>query len=251
MNEADLAEKKRRITLAVKVVLLVGACAVLAPVVFLAIKGLVGLIVAGVIALVAVNLAPVFAEWVGDWRLKAIKAAAAANPIETLQLDYAQRQEALGQFRQSITNFVTAVKNFEDRLDGFKKKWPEEAPKFEEQREKMKEIVSLRRKKLHEAEASLVKYDAEIDKAKALWEMAQEAAKMNKAAGMKDDDFMAKIKVETAIDSVTSSMNSAFAELETSLDQQEAEKNAMALLEHKPSDRLVPLKSSEEVKVKK
>jgi len=119
------------------------------------------------------------------------------------------------------------VKNFEDKLDGFTVKFPKEAPKFKENFEKMKELLNLRRKKYKDADHTLDLYNGEIDKAKAIWEMGLEAAKMNAAAGMKDDDFMAKIRVETALDSVTTSMNTAMAELETSLIEEDDEKQML------------------------
>lgn len=229
MNETDLIAKKERIENIVKGILLFAALAVIGPVVFLAVKGIVGLMIAGGLGLITINTAPVIAEWFSDWRLKAIKMAAMANPIETLQLDYAQRQEALGRFKDNIKTFDTSVRNFQDKLEGFKIKFPKDTAKFQDTYDKMHQLLDLRKRKYKDAEKTLALYDGEIDKAKAIWEMGQEAAKMNQAAGMKED-YMAKIKVETALDSVTTSLNSAMSDLETSLIEEDAEK---ALLEHK------------------
>lgn len=247
MNETDLVEKKKRITTVVKGTLAVGACVFVAPVVFLAIKGLVGFVIAGAIGLVTINLAPVIAEAIGNWRIKAIKALAAANPIETLQIDYTHRRESLAQFKEAIKGFDVSVKNFEGKFEDFKVRFPVEAPKFQETLERMKELLSLRRKKYKEADNTLDMYQGEIDKAKAIWEMGLEASKMNAAAGMKED-YMAKIRVETALDSVTSSLNTAMADLETSLIEEADEKALHApQMEHKDVIDVPAIKSKERV----
>jgi hypothetical protein len=64
---------------------------------------------------------------------------------------------------------------------------------------------------------------------------------------MKDDDFMAKIRVETALDSVTSSLNTAMAELETSLIEEEDEKKMSPLLHQKEVIDVAAVKSKEKI----
>ncbi|MFT3870895.1 MAG: hypothetical protein QM715_20775 [Nibricoccus sp.] len=184
---------------------------------FIAIKGLVGLIVAAAVSLVVVNLIPWFSAIVANWRLKALKHEAAKNPIETLQNDYRKRIEALQAFRQSILNSKAEVASFRDKLDGFKKQYPADAAKFDEQYHQMLALLKLRGKKYEEAKGNLERYDGEITRAKAIWDMAQAAAAMNKAAGVDADEFFAKIQVETALDSVQKNLNLAFADLEMSL----------------------------------
>ena len=193
-------------------------CFIVAPFIFLAIQGAIGLIIAAVIALIAINLAPWFGDLLANWRLKLIKAEAARNPVETLQNDYMAKQDALKKFANAITTFATEIKNFTDKMNSFKQQWGEtEAKTFAEQREKMNQLLTLRRRKYAEAEKALQTYSLEIKKAESIWEMGKAANRMNKAAGMTDDDFLARIKKDTAMDAVTSSMNRAFAELETSL----------------------------------
>jgi hypothetical protein len=87
----------------------------------------------------------------------------------------------------------------------------------------MKLLLEVRRKKYTEAEKTLQEYSIQIKKAESIWIMGQEAAKMTAAAGMTDEDFMQKLKVDTALDSVSSTMNRAFAELETSLMEEKKE----------------------------
>lgn len=229
MTEQELEKRKQRIMKIGKVGLLALVGFVVAPFIFLAIKGLIGLVVAAGIGLLLINITPVLMEKFANWRLKAIKAEAAKNPIETLQRDFGQRQDALQRFREAITTFSAATMTFGDKLDGFKEQFPKDATKFEQQLAKMKKLLDIRRLRYKEAEDALEQYAAEIDRAKAIWAMGLEAAKMNKAAGMTEEDFLAKIKVETALDSVQTSMNTAFAELETSLLEAKVEKEVLAL----------------------
>jgi hypothetical protein len=77
--------------------------------------------------------------------------------------------------------------------------------------------LDIRQKNYRRAVQELMAFDLEIRKAGAIWDMAQAAISMNQAAGMTEDDFLAKISRETAIDSVTTNLNSAIADLETSL----------------------------------
>jgi hypothetical protein len=146
-----------------------------------------------------------------------LKHEAAQNPIETLQNDYNRRRQALGFFRDSILNSKASVMAFGDKLDGFKKQFPDDAPKFDAQYQQMVTLLKLKGKKYEEAKSNLALFDGEINRARAIWEMAKAAAEMNKAAGVDTDAFFAQIQTETALDSVQKSLNVAFADLEMSL----------------------------------
>jgi len=226
MNDLEL--KRDRIEKVVKIVSLLVVGFFVAPVVFISIKGLIGLVIAGAISLVVVNLIPWFSAVVANWRLKALKHEAARNPIETLQNDYRKRIDALQAFRQSILNSKAEVASFRDKLDGFKRQYPADAAKFDEQYRQMLALLKLRGKKYEEAKGNLERYDGEITRAKAIWDMAQAAAAMNKAAGVDADEFFAKIQVETALDSVQKNLNLAFADLEMSLVDEKSSDNKAA-----------------------
>jgi hypothetical protein len=223
-NEIDVVRQKQKIVTLVKVGMFVLTGFVVAPAIFVAIKGMVGLAVAAVAGLFMINVTPAIADAFANWRLKLIKAEAGRNPIETLQIDFGKRQDALHRFKDAINTFSASVMNFSDKLEGFRVQFPQDSEKFDSQLAKMKKLLEIRRNRYKEAEAAVKQYAAEIDRAKAIWDMGLEAAKMNAAAGMTEEDFMQKIKVETALDSVTKSMNSAFAELETSLEEEEGDK---------------------------
>lgn len=217
----ELELKRKRIDMIGKGLALLAISFVAAPIVLVALPGLVGLVATLAIGVTAVNVAPVFTMKVANWRIKAKKAEAAKNPVETLQNEYGRREAALGQFREAINTFASKVQTFADKVATFKTQYPEEVEKFANQLAKMKQLLELRKSKYRVAKSKLEEYAEEIQKAGAIWEMGQAAAEMTQAAGMTEGDWEAKIMVETALNSVTENMNRAFAELETSLIDEE------------------------------
>jgi hypothetical protein len=198
------------------------ALGVAAPLLIAGVEALLAVAVAGVLGITVIGVAPLAAMRFANWRLREIKAEATRNPIETLQSVFVEKQAALSTFSASITDFQTEVSNFSDKVDGFKKTYPQDAAKFQEQLDKMKELLKLRRGNYKEALKEMELFESEIKRASAIWDMAQAAAAMNKAAGLNEDDILERIKTETAVDSVQKSLNRAFAELETSLTEENA-----------------------------
>jgi hypothetical protein len=98
MNEIELVQRKQRIKSIAQLGLLGFAGLLVSPFVFLAVKGVIGLALSAVIGLIIVNFAPVVGEVLGNAKIKAIKAEAARNPIETLQRQWGERKEALAAF---------------------------------------------------------------------------------------------------------------------------------------------------------
>lgn len=229
MSAIPVELRKQIITNRVKIALLALAALVVAPVVFMIVKGLVGLALAGLLGLAIVNFAPVAAMKFANWRLKAIKAEASRSPVETMQAVYQEKDDALTAFAARVEDFATEVLNFDDKLAGFSKEFPGEAERFRATAAAMRELLERRRMRLTQARAELRNFAAEIRKADAIWKMGLAAASMHKAAGMTEDDFMQRIKTETAIDAVQSSLNRALAQLETSLAEE------VPALEHSPS----------------
>ncbi len=248
-NSLSPEARKQRAELAVKIVGLLAVCLVLGPFFFVILHGLgaIAAMIAGAAAVfTVVKFLPWFALKVGNWRLKAIKAEASRNPVETLQNDYGKRSQALGEFREKIVSFSAEVKNFAGKLVDFNKQYPLEAPKFKEQLGKMKQLLELRQRKYSQAQDNLVAYELEIQKAGAIWDMGQAAAKMNEAAGMTEEDFLAKIQVETAMNSIQTNLNAAFADLEISLlddDKEKAQKLFADKQQGQIADQVVDVES--------
>jgi hypothetical protein len=214
MNDLEL--KKNKIMTVVKIVSMVITGFLVAPFVFIAIKGLLGLLIAGVVSFIIINFIPWFALKIANWRLKALKHEASKNPIETLENQYQLREEALVQFRENITRFHAEVKNFYTRKEEHKQRYPEQGGKFDEQYNQMRQLLDARSRKYVQAQQNLKRFADMIEQKRSEWEVAKAAASMSQAAGM-GEEFINKLMADTAVESVTTNLNLAFAELETSL----------------------------------
>lgn len=214
----NLEPKRKRIEAFVKIAALLVLGFIIQPFVFLAIKGLVGLVVAGVSSLLAINVIfPWLAMKVANWRIKVIKYEASLNPIETLQNEYMQHEQSLLSKQDHIVAFAADVKGFAGELEELKQKFPAKAPMFNEQYQNMRALLENRKQKYEAAKEALLLFANQIEEAKAIWKVAQSALRVTKTAGSVQDEFFSRLKTETAFDSVQLSMNTAFAELEGSL----------------------------------
>lgn len=223
----DEQQKQRFITVA-KWGVGILAAAVIAPIALLALKGILGLAAAATIGIVGINLAPVIATKLSNWKYRALAAeeiehieklsnAAAANPIETLMQQSLEKREASDQFKTAITMFRTEVTNFADQIKVFAKDYPEDVGRFNSQLDAMNKLLKFREDRYSTLQKELKNFDDAIKKAQAMWNMSLAAHKMNELAGMEIGDPFEKIKADSAINSVMTSMNKAFAEMETAL----------------------------------
>jgi hypothetical protein len=225
----DLDIKRNKIQNVAKLGAAGVVCFLVAPFILIVIKGLLGLIVAATIGVAAIQLAPLVAVKFANWRLKQYKAEAAKNPIETLQNDYNKRAQALNSFRDRIAETITAISNFSDMVDEYRKKHPDLVPKYQEQLDKMKQVLALRKQKYKTANTDLKDYWDKISMASDEWNMAQATLKANKDIGAMDgEEFMQKIMADTAIDSVKNALNQSFSELDLALTDEEAQKQVEA-----------------------
>lgn len=215
MNDLEL--KRKRIETVVKV-LGVGVVGFLvAPFAFIAIKGIVGLIVIAAISLLVINVAvPWFAVSIANWRLKALKAAAAANPIEMLENQYIKRESNLVKIRDNIKEFHVVVQELWSQIQEHNQRYPDRPSQFFEKYNKMKALLALRGQKYKAAQANLMKFSQLIDEKRSDWKIAQSAAKASKLAGI-GEDFQSKLLTDTALSTIQDGLNLAFSELEVSL----------------------------------
>ena len=224
MTEVEL--KKEQLAKAVKFGLLGLFCAVVAPVAWMAVTGIAGMLVAVGVGIVGWNVAPVLALKAANMKYRAIDAekvdhikkvqqAATENPIETLRLEYTAREKDLKVKETGITEYRTGMKDYKGKRDDFAKRYPQEANMWDEQFNAMKENLATREAKYSKAQSELVQFGETIEKFDAMWKMGQATQKMNALGGGNADDDMTRIKLQAAVDSVRSSMNKAFAEMET------------------------------------
>jgi hypothetical protein len=187
------------------------------PFILATIEGMLGLLVAGAIAGGVYFAMPALQSAAINMRLKMIKAEAAKNPIETLEAEYLRRADLLDQRKTAIGNFDAKTRTFGDKLDGFKRDYPTEAPKYQQIYDNMLLLLKRQNQQWMIAAKGLKAFDGEIKKAKAMWAMAIAANEAQAGSGLGDDQFYAKLKTETALDAIQDGMNGAFSQLDTLL----------------------------------
>jgi hypothetical protein len=200
---------------------------VVSPIIFMVVKGILGLALAASIGLILVNVAPVISMKVANWKIKLIVAEARENPIETMVNLLAEKRKAFSVFKENVMTAATACKNFEQKAKQFALQYPARAQEFTVQVAAMQNLVNRKKIALQQAQEMLVHGDNKLDEMRAYWEISQAAQAANKAAGMDTSDMFEKLKADTAVDSVFESMNRAFADLEVT-----------AALENNPSETM-------------
>lgn len=221
-SSQSLDPRARRWGIAAKYAALLVVGFVVAPYVFTAITGLVGLIAAGVILGVTWMVLPAAESFAANMRIKLIKHEASKNPIESLEQEYLRRTQMLNERKVKIETLAAKTAGFGTKLKQFKRDYPSEASTYQEIYDKMVLLLDRSRDQWVLGEQKLVEFNHEIDKAKAKWDMALAAADLRQDAGQVEQEFFAKLRVECSFDTIELGMNSAFAQLDTLLMESEA-----------------------------
>lgn len=193
------------------------------PFILATITGMLGLIVAVGIALTVWALSPSIETTAKNLRLKALKAAAAANPIETLQNEYLRRSTMLEDRKIAIDRTDANTRTFGDQLTQFKQQFPNDVPRLQADYDNMVTLVKRQRAQWSQAYKGLGQFQHEIDRAKALWSLAQSANAAKMGSGLGEDEFNAKLKTDTALETVQLGMNEAFSQLDGLIAESDAQ----------------------------
>jgi hypothetical protein len=198
--------------------MLVG-CTVLAPVVFLAVKGLVGLIVAVLLGYSVIQFAPVVALWLANLRLKALVGEVSRNPIETMQNLYLEKAAALDTAEQRIVAFQAEIANFDENIVEFKRQYPDDAGSYEEISSKMKAGLRAMKQAQTEARAALADLKERIKKAEMIFNMAKAAQSVTALSRQGERAVFQDIESQVAFGAVQRKLNVSLASLDAALSQ--------------------------------
>lgn len=213
----DLEARRKHIETWAKVLGLGVAAFLFAPFAIATIQGLISLIVVSVVGLAVVNVGvPWFGVTLANWRLKALKSAAAANPIETLENQYADRQTALLAIRDNIKQSYAVLQDLYSQIQKHNEQFPGSPSQFTDKYNKLKQLVELRGNKYKQAQQNLLAFNELIEEKRSDWKIAQTMAKASQLANV-GEDFQSKLLKDTALSTVQDGLNLAFSELETSL----------------------------------
>ncbi len=197
------------------------------------------------VGIIVINAMPVASMKIANWRLRALKAEAERNPIETLQSQQLELVTALDNEANAIKSFDTEVSNFRSSLqkeldNGF----PDAAASGLPTLQNMEKLLSFRRVKYKRAQARIVDRAKKIELAESKWRVALAAQKVTAASGETNLNALGQILESIAFGSVESAVNTSMAELRTAIMVEEVpadDKDVIdmpAQIEHNPSQGL-------------
>lgn len=210
--DGSISPKATKVVFAV---LGLGIAALLAPIIAWAVKGIVGLIVALLVGFTALKAAPWVSMTITNFFLKAIRWEARRNPIETKMAIYAQRTKEADAIEAELKVFNGDVQLYHGQVQKLKADYPEDAPRFEAHYQAMADQLAEMYAALNEARAELVKYKKGIDRASAIWDMANSSNKLTAAANrLSKRDAIQQIQADEALNAVEAAMAQSFSNLD-------------------------------------
>lgn len=211
MNQNERRQKYDKIF---KIALVALGALIISPIIFLVVKGVVGLAIAALVGLIVVNAAPVISMKLANMKVRGIVNEARENPIETLTNLLIEKRRALDTFRDVVTGAVNARNTFERQCKEFSKQYPARAQEFTTQLAQMSKSVEQKKAALQTAISAIALGEDKLKEAQAYYSMAMALQVANKAANMDTGDVFAALKADTAIESVMNNVGLAFAEME-------------------------------------
>ncbi|MEO7495138.1 MAG: hypothetical protein ABIT83_18000 [Massilia sp.] len=219
-NDGVSAEKKKVWAVrAVAVLGGIGLLAVLAPVIWGAVSGGMGLIALAIVAAVGVGLfqtLPLLGQKLENRLLAARKAEARANPIEQLQNFLLQKRQRVVAFKEAVVRIGAQIKSMSDMIEERKRQKPGyDATKQENAVKAMREAHRLLVDKYKNAEQALEQLSDVIEDKKFEWKFGQagQAAIQNLNA-TSGQELLNQMLADEAFDSVRDNFNQVFSELE-------------------------------------
>jgi hypothetical protein len=198
-----------------------GICilAALAPLIWGAVSGGIGLLALALVAAAGVALfqaLPLFGQQLENRLLAARKAEARANPIEQLQNFLLQKRLRVAEFRQAVVRIGSQIKSMADMIEERKRQKPGyDTSRQEKAVAAMKEAHVLLVVKYKNAELALVQLSEVVEDKKFEWKFGQagQAAIQNLNA-TSGQELLDQMLADEAFDSVRDNFNQVFSELE-------------------------------------
>ncbi len=191
----------------------------LAPVIWSAVTGGLGLLALGLIGAVGVAMfqcLPLLGQKLENRVLAARKAEARANPIEQLQNFLLQKRQRVFAFKQAVVRIGAQIKGMTDMIEERKRQKPGyDATRQESAVKAMKEAHVLLVVKYRNAEVALVQLSEVVEDKKFEWKFGQAGQQaiqnLNATSGQ---ELLDQMLADEAFDSVRDNFNQVFSELE-------------------------------------
>jgi hypothetical protein len=208
----------------VKWIVLIIGFAIFAPVIWLAVGGLFGFILFAAVLLGTWILKEPAYTWAANMRLKLIKAEVAKNPVETLQAEHLRQSTILEDRKKGLESMSGAIRTLKQAINNLEAEFPD-SPELPQMREDYTELVRLEKARQEDwqmAFVSLGEFAKEIRRVGKLWEVSLAAARARQQSGLTEDEWLSKMKTETSIDTIRTSLNTQLAALSTERMQADA-----------------------------
>jgi len=183
---------------------LIVSCAVFAPFIWIAVGGLLGLILFVAIALGAWMVRPAVFTLAANLRIKLIKEAAAINPVESLQEEHRRWGVQLDERSKGIQEQHAANREFLTTIESLARDFPDD-PQLPQMRDDYAQLEAA----VAEAEASWkVSYAQReefargVERAKRVWASALALAKARGKSALSEEEWQARLKTEVAFDTI-------------------------------------------------
>ena len=232
MNETDnvIEAIKRKSVLAKWGLALLGVV-ILAPVSFFLAYAVFGaallglaLAFAGAVGLAVLAGVPWLVTKLANKRIEWVMAEARRSPIPTLWAGHLQDAEDLAAMGDAIVEYSTEINNAKEKARKLAGDLlPEDLRSFQADVAAMETDLALQEQDYREAQEMHAKQETEIKRASAIWDLNMAVANANaKNLNSRAQDTLAKIKKDTALDAVASSMNRSKAQLRQRIQQRSA-----------------------------
>lgn len=203
------------------------ALAALAPVIWLAAAGGVGVVVVGALLVLAWGAAqtlPLVAQKLENHLLAARKAEARRNPIEQLQNEVIRRAERLKVFRSALVSVGAQIASITQMITERRHKDPQHVLERQQQAlDRLQQFHRLNLQRLNKAEAALDEFKATVERKESEWRIAmaieEATATMDPNAA---ETLMQDLLADTALRSVQDRFNAVFAELDVQMSSVDA-----------------------------
>lgn len=182
-----------------------------------ALKGIVALGVGIVLVLAAANLGPLIGDAFAIWRMKGARALAAANPIETMLIEWQKMMDGLEAQKEALTEFEAAVRIYLKKAADLIAKIPERRAEFLPQVEARIALVQMRWELWEDSKAQLKAMKEKIDEEQMVWDTAQADLAVSKLDASIKGSPLTEIKLKEATESVAKAAALSFSKLNSSM----------------------------------
>lgn len=175
------------------------------------------LAVTGIAGAAFIHWWPTYMDRLRTRKIERIIEDARKSPIPTLWDEHDKDGIEINGFASAIEDYATEIGNCQSKARSLSKDLqPQDLEQFENDIALMQEDLLLQEHDLAELRADHKKQEVEIKRAAAIWDLNMAVSKANaKNLSARREETISRIRKETALDSVTSSMNRSKAQLRT------------------------------------